>query len=169
MEAQIQDELKTFVAGDFETTGLKPWKGDRVVEFAFLRFRNGEVVDKIASLVHPQRPIPPGIALQFHGITDAMVADAPKFSTLYPKIKKFIGGDPLVYHNADFDLPFLATEAKLSGGTWDGHHRTYCSLENALESGLFKGSHKLEHLAPQIGLTGLALHRAEADAFVACQ
>ena len=49
--------LSTFVAIDFETTGLDPYH-DRIIEIAAIRFKNGEISDRFVSLINPQRNIP---------------------------------------------------------------------------------------------------------------
>ena len=89
-------------------------------EFAFLRFLRGSVIDSYVSLVNPFRPIDPG-ASAVNGITDEMVACAPSFADLFPRILMFLGDDPLVFHNAPFDLSFLRTEARIAGGAWPGN------------------------------------------------
>src|SRR3954464_107202 len=60
---------------DFETTGFDP-ELDRVVEIGVVCFHHGEVSNRVNWLVQPGMPIPEG-AISVHGITDAMVADAP--------------------------------------------------------------------------------------------
>jgi len=109
-----------FVAADVETTGLSAADGHRVCEFALLRFLRGTVIDSYVSLVNPLRPIDPG-ASAVNGITDAMVAGAPTFADLLPRILDFLADDPLVFHNAPFDLSFLQSEARLAGGSWPGN------------------------------------------------
>lgn len=155
--------LHTFVSADTETTGFSPDNGDRVVEVAFLRFVDGEVDDKIVSLVHPQRQIPPRV-IDIHGITDEMVAKAPTFKKLFSKIVKFVGDDPLVFHNAPFDLPFLEMESYLAGKDWPSDLRIYDTLDLARCSGLFGRSNRLPDLARSIGVRQ-KFHRAEADAY----
>jgi DNA polymerase III epsilon subunit family exonuclease len=168
MNRDLPDEFRTFVAGDTETTGTEYTEGDRVVEFAFIRFQDGIVVDKIASLVFPHREIPPRVALKSHRIFDQMVAGLPDFKSHYQRIIEFIGNDPLVFHNAKFDMHFLAVEALYARQTWSMYHPTYCTLENAVDSGLFEGkSLKLSHLAREIKLPAQRFHRAEPDAYAA--
>ena len=109
-----------YVAADVETTGLSAADGHRVCEFALLRFLRGTVIDSFVSLVNPLRPIDPG-ASAVNGITDAMVAGAPTFADLLPRILDFLADDPLVFHNAPFDLSFLRSEARIAGGSWPGN------------------------------------------------
>ncbi|GAB4235383.1 MAG: hypothetical protein OHK0028_11960 [Deltaproteobacteria bacterium] len=150
-----------YVAADVETTGLSAADGHRVCEVALLRFLRGSVVDSLVSLVNPQRPIDPG-ASAVNGITDAMVAGAPAFGELLPRILDFLSDDPLVFHNAPFDLSFLRREARLAGGTWPGN-RVIDTLPLARRSGRFR-SHTLSGLCRELGI-GSTFHRAEGDAW----
>lgn len=110
------------MAADVETTGLSAAAGHRVCEVAFLRFLRGSVIDSFVSLVNPLRPIDPG-ASAVNGIFDGMVADAPPFAELFPGILDFLEEDPLVFHNAPFDLSFLRAEARMAGGGLAGEPR----------------------------------------------
>ena len=165
MRRRPSNELRTFVSADTEATGFSPDDGDRIVEVAFLRFVEGELSDKLVSLIHPQRPIPPRV-IDIHGITDEMVAKSPTFGKLFPKIVKFVGDAPLVIHNAPFDLPFRENESYLAGKEWPSEISVYDKLEIARGSCLFGRSHRLPDLAHHIGLVQ-RFHRAEADAYAA--
>jgi DNA polymerase-3 subunit epsilon len=104
----------TFAVIDVETTGLDP-KSDRVVEVACVRVERGRVVDRLASLVDPGRPIP-ARASAVHGIFDEHVAGAPTLNRLTPLIRHMAADAVVVAHNARFDLgflPFLATNPVL--------------------------------------------------------
>lgn len=94
------------------------------------------------------------------------MANSPKFEENLPRMLGFIGDDPIVFHNAEFDLCFLETESMLAGGDWPDRIPIFDTLELARCSGLFRGSHKLEDMARQIGLVQ-QFHRAEADAYAA--
>jgi DNA polymerase-3 subunit epsilon len=150
-----------FVAVDVETTGLAPSDGHRVCEIALLRFLRGTVIDSLVSLVNPLRPISPG-ASAVNGITDLMVAGAPTFPDLFPRISDFLREDPLVFHNAPFDLSFLRMEARLAGGKWPGNP-VIDTLALARRTRLFR-EHSLSAICGQLRI-GVAFHRAEADAY----
>lgn len=152
-----------YVAADVETTGLSAADGHRVCEFALLRFLRGTVIDSFVSLVNPLRPIDPG-ASAVNGITDAMVAGAPTFADLLPRILDFLADDPLVFHNAPFDLSFLRSEARIAGGSWPGN-RVIDTLTLARRTGRFR-SHSLPDICRELGI-GSTFHRAEADAWAA--
>ena len=95
---------------DTETTGLSPQDGDRLVEIACITLNNhlpnGEIFHEY---FNPQIPMPKA-AEQIHGLTDDFLSTKPLFSSLAENFLNFIGEDPLVIHNASFDLGFLNSE-----------------------------------------------------------
>ncbi len=111
-------KLENFVALDIETTGLKYENAD-IIEFAAIRFQNGEAADSLSFLLKPGGSIPRKIT-QITGITDSEVADAPSFSEKLPEIREFLGNAPLVAHNVGFDLPFLEYHARKSKNNFNG-------------------------------------------------
>jgi DNA polymerase III epsilon subunit family exonuclease len=103
----------TFVAFDFETTGLYAGQ-DSIVEFGAAKFRNGQVLETFGALVDPGRPMPPD-ATRVSGITDAMLKGQPAIATVLPDFMRFIGDSVLVAHNAPFDWGFLRTTCDRNG------------------------------------------------------
>jgi DNA polymerase III subunit epsilon len=96
-----------FCVVDVETTGLSA-REDRVVEIAAIRCdATGQRVDEWHSLVDPDGPV---YGTGVHGITDAMVADAPRFAEVAPRLLESLDGAVLVAHNAGFDRGFLREE-----------------------------------------------------------
>jgi DNA polymerase III epsilon subunit-like protein len=79
--------MKSIVALDLETTGLDPTL-DAVIEIGAVRFHGPRVEAEWSSLVNPGRPLPPYIS-QLTGITDAMLASAPRLSRVLPLISSF--------------------------------------------------------------------------------
>src|SRR5207253_2958843 len=102
-----------FVILDTETTGLRPGH-HRVSELAGIRMRASEVIDSFQSLLNPRVRLP-AFLVQFTGITQEMVATAPKAHEVFPDFLHFIDGAILVGHNVGFDLGFLSYEAQLLG------------------------------------------------------
>src|ERR671921_251343 len=62
-------------------------------------------------------PIPPFIAV-LTGITDAMVATAPRLEAALPAFLEFARGAVLVAHNAPFDIGFLKAACAENGLAW---------------------------------------------------
>jgi DNA polymerase-3 subunit epsilon len=151
---------------DFETTGLSPGNGDRITEVAALRLEDGRVVDRYVTLVNAGIWIPAYITA-LTGISNAMIADAPRASDVVCALVDFIGGDTVVAHNASFDRAFLLAEAARLG-ICSREVPVLCTmrLSRRLLPGLV--SYRLASVADRLGVpfSGQA-HRAEADARVA--
>lgn len=92
---------------DTETTGLEVARGHRIIEFAAVEMIDRKLTGKSLHLyINPECPIDPG-ATRIHGITDADVADKPKFSEVVEQIADYIKDSDLIIHNAKFDLSFM--------------------------------------------------------------
>ncbi len=95
---------------DTETTGLDPRDGHRLIEIACLELQNGVRTGiEYVTRINPERLVDPE-AYAVHGISDADLVGAPVFAEIYPDFLAFIGEDPLVIHNAEFDLRFVNAE-----------------------------------------------------------
>ena len=100
---------------DTETTGLDPHSGHRIVEIAAIElFHHVPTGRKFHRYVNPQRDMPPE-AYAVHGLTAEFLAGHPSFATVADDFLAFIGGDPLVIHNAEFDIAFLNAELARAG------------------------------------------------------
>ncbi len=106
----------TFVVVDLETTGGAP-DGNEITEIGAVKVRGGEVVGEFDSLVRPSSAIPPFIAV-LTGITDLMVAGAPRIQSVLPAFLEFARGSVLVAHNAPFDVGFLKAACEVTGTHW---------------------------------------------------
>lgn len=161
----------TFVVLDTETTGLRPLAGDRVVSVAAVLLDRGRVRAQEAfdALVNPGRPIPAS-STRFHGITDAMVADAPSIADVLPALRRFIADAPLVGHEIAFDLSFLDAEARRAGLPPLGAGRPL--VDTRLISYVLHGpgvSHTLETVAERLGVRIQARHSALGDALATAE
>ncbi len=95
---------------DTETTGLSPLAGDRIVEIGCVELVNRvETGNSFHAYFNPDRPMPSG-AEAVHGLTDAFLADKPRFHERVDELVHFLGDCPLVAHNASFDFGFLNHE-----------------------------------------------------------
>lgn len=96
---------------DTETTGLDANGGDRLIEIGcveiFNRMPTGRefhrFINPEGKEVHPE-------ALAVHGISNEFLADKPTFRDVVADFLDFIGADPLVIHNANFDIGFINVE-----------------------------------------------------------
>jgi DNA polymerase III subunit epsilon len=95
---------------DTETTGLDPSEGHRIVEVACIELvHHVPTGRKFHRYVNPEREMPED-ALAIHGLTADFLARQPPFAVIVDELLAFIGADPLVIHNAEFDLAFLNAE-----------------------------------------------------------
>lgn len=103
---QLQRPIAFF---DLETTGLDPVK-DRIVEIAIVKWMPDGSIEEYEKRINPEMPISPE-STTIHGISDADVADAPKFKEVASEVVNFIKGCDLGGYNSNkFDLPLLAEE-----------------------------------------------------------
>jgi DNA polymerase III subunit epsilon len=98
---------------DTETTGLDPAKGDRIIEVGAV-----ELINHVATgvefhrYINPDREVP-AEAVAVHGLTTAFLQPHPAFAAVAVDFLAFIGDDPLIIHNAAFDVGFLNAELAL--------------------------------------------------------
>lgn len=103
------------VVFDTETTGLDPAQGHRIVQIGAVELQNFVPTGRTyMTLVNPDRPMEPG-AQEIHGISDAMLKDAPRFAEVAEDFLAFAGADRLVAHNAGFDMKFINFELQACG------------------------------------------------------
>lgn len=150
-----------YVVFDLETTGISRVY-DEVVEISAVKVRGGKVVDEFSTLVNPGRHIPAG-ASQVNGITDQMVAHAPRFVKVLQEFLDFTEGYPLVGHNiASFDMKFICRDAeKYYGSVPVNDYVDTLPLARKHLPNL--SHHKLTDLASYYGLTTDGAHRALND------
>ncbi len=112
-EKDMSIEDATYVSFDLETTGFSVIH-DGITEFGAVKIKNGEVIDRLQSFIHPGKSIGTRVS-QLTSITNEMVADAPSIKDFLPKILEFFEGSILVAHNAKFDIGFLNESLKRLG------------------------------------------------------
>lgn len=98
------------IALDTETTGLDPLAGHRIIEIGCVEMHNHVATgERFHCYLNPERPVP-AEAFAVHGLSDAFLADKPRFVEVAEKMLAFLGDARLVIHNAAFDLGFLNAE-----------------------------------------------------------
>lgn len=146
---------------DTETTGFSPAYGGLLVELARVDLDGGAETGAWSSLLDPGRRIPPG-ATAVHGITDTMVAGAPRAAAVAPAFRAALGSRTLVFHNAWFDLPFLVAMMREAG---EPPILNPVVDTLGLSRGLTgAGGNTLGEIAERLGVARPGAHRALADA-----
>lgn len=93
------------------------YANNRMSAIGIVIMEDDRIVERFYSLVDPQARFDPfNIALT--GITPEMVADAPSFDVLWPRIKKYMDDAVLVAHNAQFDMAVLSKCLRDYGIYW---------------------------------------------------
>ena len=151
-----------FCVVDLETTGASA--EDRITEIGAVRVCGGEVVGEFQTLINPDTHIPPLIAV-LTGITDQLVAGAPRLGEVLPSFLEFSRGAVLVAHNASFDTGFLKRACAGLGYPWPGP--TVIDTVPLARQALLRDevpNHKLATLARHFGAATTPNHRALMDA-----
>jgi DNA polymerase-3 subunit epsilon len=95
---------------DTETTGLDPLRGDRLVEIGCVEMFNRMPTGQTYHVyINPERDMPQE-AFAVHGLSREFLADKPLFAEVAEDFLAFIADDPLVIHNASFDIGFINAE-----------------------------------------------------------
>ena len=147
---------------DVETTGGSSAWGHRVIEIGVAHVARGRVVGTWESLIDPQRPVP-RVITSLTGISQPMLAGAPTFRELAPRISEELCGRVFVGHNAGFDWRFVSAELeRCAGRTLSGPR--LCTLRLARRTLPHLRSRSLGALADFFGIPMERHHRALDDA-----
>ena len=166
-----------YVVIDTETTGLD-YNFCDLIEVSAMRFRDNVCVDSFTSLVRPPlnrfcRLTEDGTIEHYEGyvddfisnltgITNDMLADAPRPEVVIPIFLEFIGDSILIGHNAHYDINFLYDAADNICGiplkndfvdTLRIARKVFPELKH----------HRLSDVADACAVTADGAHRAEAD------
>ena len=146
---------------DVETTGLQPWRNDRVIEIAIVMITSGgQVLDEYDTLINPKRDVGP---TQIHRISASDVLQAPDFKDIADDILEILGNATVIAgHNVRFDKHFLDQEFDRLGVALP-------RIPYLCTCNLF-GRSKLQTCCREMGLSFEGMpHRALSDARVTAQ
>ena len=144
---------------DIETTGSYA-AANGITEIAIHVFDGTKVIEKYETLVNPGQPIPYFIQ-SMTGITDEMVADAPRFEQVAEKVYELLKDNIFIAHNVNFDYSFI--KAHLRDAGYELNSRKLCTVR--LSRKIFPGliSYSLGKLCNALGIPIYERHRAGGD------
>lgn len=155
-----------FTAIDFETANSSRASACAV---GLVKVRDGQILHETGTLIQPPAAFSEFNywSVKVHGITPAMVANAPTWRQTAFFIKDYVMDDLLVAHNAPFDMSvlraaFAVEEIPVPGVDY------FCTLALARRACALP-SNKLPDVAAEFGVTLRRHHDASADARCAAE
>lgn len=150
-----------FAIIDIETCGGKyEYKRGRITEICIAIHDGLQVTEKWTTLINPECYISPYF-ISLSGISNEMVADAPKFHEVAKKIIELTEGKIFVAHNVGFDYGFIKDE--FAGLGYKYKRETLCTVRLSRKLMPGKLSYSLGKLCESIGIEVENRHRAEGD------
>jgi DNA polymerase III epsilon subunit family exonuclease len=135
----------------------------RIIELGAYRVRRGQISDDFQTLINPEARLPRFIATMT-GISDEMLAAAPKFGEIVNAWLDFAGEAVLVAHNSSFDLPLLNREIARVFPGCRMRNAELCTVNLARRLVSNSDGHNLDALADHFGIENPERHRAAGDA-----
>ena len=150
------------VALDFETSDRWP---DSACALGLTKIQDGVIVDELYHLIRPPRSRV--YYTEIHGLTWAMLKDAPTFAELWPQFSGFMqGAELLVAHNASFDRRVLCGTCTAYGLT-PPDLPFACTVKGS-RRGLNLPHNRLNDVCEHLGIE-LDHHNASSDARAAAK
>lgn len=151
-----------FAIIDIETCGGKfEFRKGRITEICILIHDGLQVIEKFSTLINPECYISPFFT-NLTGITNDMVADAPKFYEIAKKIIELTENKVFVAHNVGFDYGFIKEEFASLG--YNYKRDTLCTVRLSRKLIPGRKSYSLGNLCDALSISNEARHRAEGDA-----
>lgn len=125
MELNLKRPLVVF---DLETTGISI-STDRIVEIALIKIHPDGKEESRVMKINPGMPIPPE-STAIHGISDADVANSPKFEEVARELAEFMKNCDFAGFNSNkFDFPLLVEEYLRAGIDFDVENRKFIDAQ----------------------------------------
>ena len=163
-ERYLFDKTSRYVVFDVETTGLRLWRNDRIIEIGAVAVIGDDMTEEFHTLIDADKPITKA-AQKIHGITEEMLSGQLRAGEALTAFRQFVGNSTLVAHNADFDIGFLGFEYSRIGQGLRNRHICTLKFSRKLYPGL--PDYRLETVAKHIlgiEIDKGRLHRALDDA-----
>lgn len=145
---------------DIETTSGN-YKTGKITEIAIYVYNGQKIVDSFVSLVNPECFIPTYIT-SITGISNQMVANAPKFYEIAKKVVELTSNKIFVAHNVKFDYNFIRKEFDELGYLFK--RKTLCTVELSRKYLPGHPSYSLGKICADLGIDINGRHRAAGDA-----
>ena len=152
--------MNTFAAIDFETANGNIGS---VCSVGIVVVRNGEITDRIYSLIRPRPNFYLYWNTRIHGLTCHHTDSAPDFPEVWAALAPRIEGLPLVAHNSPFDEGCLKS-AFANYGLVYPNYRFHCTVRLSRKRFPNLDNHKLPTVAAHCGYDLNNHHHALADA-----
>ena len=153
--------MTDFAAIDFETANECP---SSVCSIGIVIVRNGKIVDRFYSLIHPEPEYYKWFCQKVHGIGPEDTDDAPVFSLVLEKVAPLIDGLPLVAHNSRFDEGCLKSVFQVYRMDYPGYEFHDTLAASRRRFGCRLPNHQLHTVAAACGYDLRNHHHALADA-----
>ena len=150
---------------DIETTGLSP-EWDDIIEIGAIKYSNGEEIERFQSLIQPL-PYKDGTFVsdfitELTGITNEMLATAPKTEEVISAFSEFIGDQTIVGYNVSFDINFLYDNfLKILGKPMRNNYIDLMRMARKLYPEM--KHHRLKDMSKHYSIVNEQEHRAIAD------
>jgi len=146
---------------DFETTGLYPYNGDRIIEVGIVRGTPDKILKTYESFINPEILIPENVT-KINKITNKMVETAPLIADKIDEMLNFMKNSVIVAHNLSFDLSFLNFQLqKMNREKVDHWLLDTIKVAKILVPGL--ENYKLSTVIKALNIKNKNSHRALAD------
>jgi len=145
---------------DIETTGQVA-SNVKITEIAIYVHDGDKIVNSFCTLVNPECYISNFIT-ELTGITNEMVANAPKFYEIARKIVEITDGTIFVAHNVSFDYSIVREEFKRLGYAYK--RKTLCTVKLGRKYLPGHASYSLGNICDDLNIKIEGRHRASGDA-----
>ena len=162
LDASPALEACRFAVVDVETTGCRPFRGDRIIEIAVVRL-DGTVA--FHSLINPGLAVP-AFVQGLTGILPPMLDGAPRFEEIVDDLLRVFEGCVFVAHNARFDWAFVSKEIERANGLLLQGPRV-CTVRLARKLLPDLPRRNLDSVSYHFGIEIEGRHRATGDAVAA--
>lgn len=153
--------MKDFAAIDFETANECP---SSVCSVGVVIVRDGKIVDRFYSLIHPEPEYYQWFCMRVHGLCMEDTEYAPVFPEVWRKIEPLIEGLPLVAHNSRFDEGCLKAVFRVYCMDYPDYYFLDTLSASRRHFGYSLPNHRLDTVAAACGYDLTRHHHALADA-----